>query len=239
MCSNASGEQAALRGLMLDACARRTDDGELRRYEQPVGQHEQQDDEKHDGDRRSLFGLRRRWPRHGPASKVSTARSATRSTSSSYSPTVTRSPGTGRRPSAAVTRPPMVDASAYPTRCSAARRRRQPPCRRGCERARREAFLPDGSPALNSSPTLPSSSDSTSSSVSRPAGSAEFVHDERLMRPPFAQLTQNAIDRDAFVHAGDRAEEAAQAQHGCSPVTRQRTRSFVCSMPITLSIDPR
>ena len=47
---DASGEPAALRGLILDACARRTDDGELRCDEQPVRQHEQQDDQEHDGD---------------------------------------------------------------------------------------------------------------------------------------------------------------------------------------------
>ena len=46
MRSTRRGQAVALAGLVLDAGARRADDGELRGDEEPVGEHEQEDDRR-------------------------------------------------------------------------------------------------------------------------------------------------------------------------------------------------
>ena len=59
-----------------------------------------------------------------------------------------------------------------------------------------------GSPALNSSPTSPSSSRQHVLERQQARRAAELVDDERLVRAPLAQLAQDAIGGDALVHAG-------------------------------------
>ena len=59
MRQHVSGEPVALRGLMLDARARRADDGELGRDEQPVGEEQEHDDAERQSelDHASSFAL--------------------------------------------------------------------------------------------------------------------------------------------------------------------------------------
>ena len=79
---DAGGEPAALRGLVLDGRPRRADDGKLRRDEDRVREHQQQDDEDRDDDGHawssSLTPVVSRF-----AMTLSTARSAVRSIANS------------------------------------------------------------------------------------------------------------------------------------------------------------
>src|SRR5688572_23349821 len=165
---DSSCQPAPLRGLMLDGRARRANNGELRGHEQTVRHNEQHDDREGNDDlHQSLTSTGSAAPTRF-ANTDSTARFATRSTSNSYSPTTTFSPGAGRCPSAAVTSPPTVVASVSHVVLSraAASSTAIPP---GTRTRPSASVSATGSPALNSSPTLPSSSDRTSSSVSNPA----------------------------------------------------------------------
>src|SRR5262245_24598402 len=160
-------QPAALTGLMLDVGSRRADDRELGSDEQPVGEDEQGDDEDRD-QKLHHASASRGTVSIGTASTDSSTRSATRSTSNSWSPIATFSPLNGRWPSAAVTIPPTVAASVSNVVLSAAAASStaMSPGRRVRPSARRSTIA---SPPLNSSPTSPSRSDSTSSSVSSPA----------------------------------------------------------------------
>ena len=92
---------------------------------------------------------------------------------------------------------------------------------------------------MNSSPTSPSSSDEHVFERDQPGRAAEFVDDERLVRAALAQVTQHPVDGDALVHARDRPDDAFERVALPAPLTSQRTRSLVCSMPTMLSIESR
>src|SRR5687767_13945641 len=95
---------------MLDARPRCADDGELGGDEQRV-RHEQEHDDRERNDDLCHHSSSSRGVGSLTTISDSTARSAKRSTSKSYSPIEMRSPNAGRCPSASMTMPPTVEAS--------------------------------------------------------------------------------------------------------------------------------
>ena len=205
-----SGEPAALRRLVLDARARRTDDRELRCDEQRVRQHEQQDDEKQD-QRWTLIsrpplgvGTRRAAPTRTPVRRPARLRAR-------YSPTVDAVAGRRQLAQAAVTRPPTVVASVSH---AVFEQRGRVVDRHFTGHANAPVAAAFPPPALAGLELVADVAEQLREHVferEQAGSSAELVHDERLMRPPLAQVAQDSIDGHAFVHAGDRPDETGSA----------------------------
>ena len=205
---HASGEPAALRRLILDARARRTDDRELRCDEQSVRQHEQQDDREHDGD----------GGHFSASTGAGTTRAGNQRLNGAFGDSLDLELIFANGHAVAGCRQPAKyrrDEAAHGRRVRFPRGVQQGGCvvhrhftgdanasvgERFHQRLARLELVSDVAEQLREHVF-----------ECEQAGSpAEFVHDERLMRPAFAQLAQDSIDGDAFVHAGDRPQETVQ-----------------------------
>ena len=235
MRSTRCGQPAALRGLMLDARARRADDGELGGDEQPVGEDEQQDDRDRDQDLDHCVVLRRRGHDASGEHRLERAIGDPLDLELVVADRRPSRPAAGRWPSASVTRPPTVVASVSHVVSSsvAASSTAMSPGRR---------MRPSGSVSAAGCAGLELVADVAEQlgqhvlQRQQPRGAAELVDDQRLMRAPLAKVAQHPVGGHALVHASESAGSGRRASRPACRSTNQRTRSLVCRMPTMLSM---
>ena len=197
-------------GLVLDARARRADDGELGRHEQPVGDDQQEDDAERERGAPSLVLVRLVRRRRGAPAPIRPrdrrrARPRTRSRRRSRV-----SPGTGRRPSAAVTSPPTVVASVSHSVFEQRRRIVNGHATRAARMLPVRQRLGDRIAGLELVADVAEQLRQHVLERQQSGGAAELVDDERLVRAALAQLAQHAVRGHALVDAGDRPQQAGQ-----------------------------